>query len=172
MSKIKIKKFSKENANKNEVEEVFKIAKKLEDYLNEKETEKKIAKVNIPKAHSQKIQDIVTPFAKPKLGFTNEKEGLFERYENKKLRPDLYKKIEKGGIIIEVEKGKTLTNNMDLLDLWKCHICREANHLFLIVPIRDEAKGLNVFDNVCKRMSSFFIKENYLNIESLVIFGY
>ena len=40
MSKIKIKKFSKENANKNEVEEVFKIAKKLEDYLNEKETEK------------------------------------------------------------------------------------------------------------------------------------
>ena len=61
---------------------------------------------------------------------------------------------------------------MDLLDLWKCHICSEANHLFLIIPQRDEAKGLNVFNNVSKRMSSFFRKENYLNINSLVIFGY
>jgi hypothetical protein len=30
--------------------------------------------------------------------------------------------------------GKALANNMDLLDLWKCHICREAHHLFLVVP--------------------------------------
>jgi len=172
MSKIKIKKFSKVNTNKNELKEVFKVAKKLEDYLNEKETKKKIAEVNVKGVDSQKVQKIITDFAKPKLGFANEKKRLFEKYENKKLRPDLYKKIAKGGIIMEVEKGKTVTNNMDLLDLWKCHICTEANHLFLIVPIRDEAKSLNIFDTVCKRMSSFFIKENYLNIESLVIFGY
>ena len=73
---------------------------------------------------------------------------------------------------MEVEKGKTVTNNMDLLDLWKCHICSEASHLFLIIPIRDEAKGLNIFDTVSKRMSSFFVEENYLNINSLIIFGY
>ena len=73
---------------------------------------------------------------------------------------------------MEVEKGKTVTNNMDLLDLWKCHICSEANHLFLIIPIRDEDKGLNIFDTVSKRMSSFFVEENYLNINSLIIFGY
>ena len=107
-----------------------------------------------------------------KLGFSSEKEKLFEKYESKKLRPDFYKKVGKTGILMEVEKGKTVTNNMDLLDLWKCHICSEANHLFLIIPIRDEAKGLNIFDTVCKRMSSFFVKENYLNINSLVIFGY
>ena len=32
---------------------------------------------------------------------------------------------------MEVERGKTTTNNMDLLDIYKCHICEEANHLFL-----------------------------------------
>ena len=36
---------------------------------------------------------------------------------------------------MEVERGKTTTNNMDLLDIYKCHICEEANHLFLFVPI-------------------------------------
>ena len=30
-----------------------------------------------------------------------------------------------GGTSHAVDAGKTLTNNMDLLDLWKCHICRE-----------------------------------------------
>lgn len=40
----------------------------------------------------------------------------------------------KSGIILEVERGKTLMNNMDLLDMWKCHICEHARYLFSIVP--------------------------------------
>lgn len=172
MRKIKIKKYIRNKVNKNELKQVFYIAKKLENYLNLKEIQEQIAKVNVRGVHSQKIQKIITNFAEPKLGFYSEKEKLFEKYESKKLRPDLYKRLGKTGILMEVEKGKTITNNMDLLDLWKCHICTEANHLFLIIPIRDEAKGLNIFDAVCKRMSSFFIKENYLNVNSIVIFGY
>ena len=44
-----------------------------------------------------------------------EKKGLFKNY-NSQLRPDYYKKLKKSGIILEVERGKTLKNNMDLLD--------------------------------------------------------
>ena len=72
---------------------------------------------------------------------------------------------------MEVEKGKTITNNMDLLDLWKCHICEEANHLFLLVPI-DVTHTKNIFNSVCNRMNSFFQIENYLNIDSVTVFGY
>ena len=170
--KIKIKKFIKTNSNKNQIKEVFKIGKLLENYLNDAETIKKIKGKNIRGGDSKDIQDIIMEYAVPNLGFTNEKEHLFKKYKNSRLRPDFYKKINKSGILIEVERDKTITNNMDLLDLWKCHICTEADHLFLVVPLRDEAKGLNIFDSTCKRMSSFFIKENYLNIESLIIFGY
>lgn len=169
---IKIKKFIKTKQNKTELKEVFKISKKLEKFLNEKNTEKKLLKLNVKGVVSQKIQAVIEEFAIPQLGFSSEKENLFRKYETNKLRPDLYKKIGKSGILLEVEKGKTVTNNMDLLDLWKCHICTEANHLFLVIPIRDEAKKLNIFNTVCKRMSSFFVKENYLNINSLIIFGY
>ena len=38
----------------------------------------------------QKIQKIITDYAEPKLGFSSEKEKLFEKYESKKLRPDFY----------------------------------------------------------------------------------
>ena len=54
-------------------------------------------------------------------------------YENK-LRPDYYRPLETSGILLEVERGKTTTNNMDLLDFWKCHLCRHADYLFLMVP--------------------------------------
>ena len=60
---------------------------------------------------------------------------------------------------------------MDLLDLWKCHICKEANHLFLIVPL-NVSHTPNIFKNVCKRMESFFEKDNYTNVDSVIIFGY
>ena len=43
---------------------------------------------------------------------------------------------------MEVERGKTVLNNMDLLDVWKCHICESANYLFLIVPqMRHDGAG-------------------------------
>ena len=42
--------------------------------------------------------------------------------------------IGESGIILEVERGKTTINNMDLLDFWKCHICSYAHGLYLLVP--------------------------------------
>ena len=30
----------------------------------------------------------------------------------------------------------------------------------------------NIYKNVCKKVSNFFVKKNYLNIDSLIVFGY
>ena len=39
------------------------------------------------------------------LGFESEKKRLFKHYN---LRPDYYKKTDDGGIILEVERGRTV----------------------------------------------------------------
>ena len=54
------------------------------------------------------IEEIAIP-----LGFKDEKQGLFKKYKDSGLRPDFYKKIGKNGILMEVERGKITTNNMD-----------------------------------------------------------
>jgi hypothetical protein len=63
---------------------------------------------------------------------------------------------------------------MDLLDLWKCHICDEANFLFLIIPnIRQTAMGQNIiFKTVERRMLTFFETENYTNVDGVFLIGY
>jgi len=86
-----------------------------------------------------------------KIGFTSEKKGLFADFKVPGIRPDYYKPHEGGGFLFEVERGKTIANNMDLLDVWKTHICREARHLILLVPnIRVTGKGAkqNIFSPV------------------------
>ena len=79
IKKVKIKKFIKKKINKTELKEVFKIAKELENYLNQKEIIDQITKINVKGVHSQKIQKIITDYAEPKLGFSSEKEKLFEK---------------------------------------------------------------------------------------------
>jgi len=170
MKKVKIKTFLKKNTDKYQYKIVLDLAKKIKNFMNKKEVNERIQNANSKGTHSKKIQDIIMEFA-ISLGFKNEKEELFLKYKNSKLRPDFYKKLDKGGILIEVEKGKTITNNMDLLDVWKCHICEEANHLFLIVPI-EVTHTKNVFNIVCNRTSSFFKEQNYINIDSVTVFGY
>lgn len=76
---------------------------------------------------------------------------------------------------MEVERGKTKANNMDLLDVWKCHICKTANCLFLIVPIvRQTEKGKSeiIFESVFKRLSVFFQLKNHINVDAVFLFGY
>ena len=111
-----------------------------------------------------------------RLGFQSEKKNLFQNIPTSNLRPDYYKKIGSSGIIIEVERGKTIMNNMDMLDMWKCHLCKNANHLFLFVPnaLRHNKKSspYDCFKKVSNRMEPFFSKENYSNVHSLWIYGY
>jgi len=133
---------------------VKEIAFELYRFLNQPEIVKKILNTHKVNAKSGEIQAILLQKAL-ELGFDSERKGLFQKYL---IRPDYYKKIsESSGIILEVERGKTLPNNMDMLDIWKCHICKEANYLFLIVPqYRQTKKGTqaDTFNKVVGRIRS------------------
>lgn len=109
------------------------------------------------------------------LGFESERRRLFANYQVSRLRPDYYCRIDDTGILLEVERGKTIANNMDLLDMWKCHICEWAEYLFLVVPqARPSANGKTQrhFQQVQKRLGVFFEPKNYVNVNAVHLFGY
>ncbi len=155
----------------NDVEE---IAIELRAYLDEESTQESLRDRHVVGASSAGIQELILDKART-LGFQSEKKRLFSNYPVSALRPDYYRPFGETGILLEVERGKTIANNMDLLDLWKCHICPAAHYLFLIVPkIRPTAKGSSTrqFSHVAKRLAPFFDETNYVNVDAVFLFGY
>jgi hypothetical protein len=134
-----------------------------------------IAEVHKFGASSHTVQKSILDQVEP-LGFVSEKKGLFAAYKVSGIRPDYFKPIAGGGILFEVERGKTIANNMDLLDVWKTHLCSEAKHLFLMVPnIRVTEKGgsQKIFNTVENRIETFFLDEHKpIDVNSVHIFGY
>jgi hypothetical protein len=148
------------------------IAITLRDFLNRPEIEDEIRRKDVCGANSTEIQNVILPCTR-KLGFEPEKTQLFSQYDCRSLRPDYFQR--EVGILLEVERGKTVMNNMDLLDIWKCHICEQARYLFLIIPkARRNRKGGSAkqFHLTHNRMTSFFRKENYVNVDAVFLFGY
>ncbi|WP_143016131.1 hypothetical protein [Nocardioides szechwanensis] len=123
---------------------------------------------------SSEVQASFLPYAEG-LGFRSEAKGLFLEYKNN-LGPDYYRPIGSSGILLEVERGKTTTNNMDLLDFWKCHLCRSADYLFLMVPQalkhNDAMTPKKEYNAVVKRIETFFVEGNHTNVREVHIFGY
>lgn len=151
-----------------------KIAKEIYNYMRMPEITVKLAKTHQVNAKSHEIQEIILPKCTD-LGLSSEKKGLFSGYATAQLRPDYYVALNHSGLIMEVERGKTTTNNMDLLDIWKCHICEYADYLLLIVPvIRQTNNGgkTKIYEHVVKRISSFFQVQNYVNVKGCFIIGY
>jgi hypothetical protein len=137
--------------------EVDDLANELRRYLDEEDVTEEIRKRHVLGAPSSQIQAIVMQKAL-ELGFQSEKKRLFANSDVPGLRPDYYRPVGNTGILLEVERGKTTTNNMDLLDLWKCHICERASYLFLLVPqARPSANGrvLRHFKQVTNRLGTF-----------------
>lgn len=130
-------------------------------------------KANQPGTHSREAQAVVWGEAEA-LGFTSEKKGLFANYENRALRPDMFQRVGETGVLLEVERGKTLKNNMDLLDFWKCHICSHASYLFVFVPTTIERSNEKEkpFPQVVKRLGAFYQPGNETNVRAAFIFGY
>jgi hypothetical protein len=151
------------------------IADQLFSHLNDPAVLEEIEVVNRPGASSSLVQNTFLMQAQ-ELGFKDESKGLFADYANKGLRPDYYMPISDSGIILEVERGKTTINNMDFLDFWKCHLCKNANYLFLMVPKtlvqNEKMKPRNEFVTVINHLSPFFEPDNYTNVRGLSIFGY
>jgi len=159
---------------KKEFAEVAFIASQLEEYLSLRKVCREIRKHHRPNTPSQQIQAIIHEEVE-RLGFQSEKRGLFSNYAVPALRPDFYRRVGRSGIILEVERGRTLANNMDLLDLWKCHICAHADFLYLIIPVERQTwygRTVWTFDRVLRRLSTFFEPRNYVNVEAVFVFGY
>ena len=157
-----------------EYAEVAAIAERLQEHLNTADIQRAIAIANQPQASSRGIQTAFQPFAS-ELGFHDESKGLFATYRSA-VRPDYYRPLGDTGIILEVERGKTVKNNMDFLDFWKCHVCEKAHYLFLLVPRglqhNTDMRPLNEYAAVCRRLRTFFAPRNYTNVRALFVFGY
>ena len=153
---------------------VVRMADQLLDHLNSSETSSAIHEANQPGRSSAQVQEAFRPSAEA-LGFQSERTGLFLDSITG-LRPDYYVPLAGTGIILEVERGKTTTNNMDLLDFWKCHICGVANYLFLLVPreLRHNPAMTpkREFNTVQRRLAQFFKPTKYTNVRGLCLFGY
>lgn len=124
---------------------------------------------------SHAVDAIVAPIARS-LGFTSQRRDLFAAYPTR-LRPDWYRPLSDArdaGILLEIERGKALTNNMDLLDLWKCHICHAAHHLLLVVPfqVRRTSTTEQVYTRVATRLRTFVEPHNRVNVTTIGVIGY
>ena len=155
--------------------EVQGIATYLVDHMNEPTVYEALCKANVPGSKSQDIQHIISK-KMAELGFRDESKGLFAGYSTRGLTPDYYRDVGCTGVILEVERGKTINNNMDFLDFWKCHICRVASFLILLVPVElrhnYEDSPTRAFQAASNRLESFFVTENYTNVWGLVLLGY
>jgi hypothetical protein len=172
---VKYDKFSKASGNfPDELEQVSSIAEQLRDFMATELVCSAIRDVHKLNGSSQQVQGLLEEKLS-ELDFTSEKKGLFGGCKVPSLRPDFYRKVGKSGILVEIERGKTIANNMDILDIWKCHLCAEADFLFLVVPCeRTNHKGqvTRTFDRASKRMAAFFEPSNYVNVEAVYLFGY
>jgi hypothetical protein len=153
---------------------VASVADRLLSHLNGPAARASVAAVNLPGSSSGLVQGTFLEFSR-ELGFVDESTGLFASYESR-LRPDYFLRVGDTGILLEVERGKTTINNMDLLDFWKCHLCEHAQYLFLMVPkaLRQNAtmSPRNEYATVARRLHTFFRPRNYTNVRGLFLFGY
>lgn len=173
---VEVKSFNTDTVHRSaELAKVTSVANALHEHLNSPAAQQQIAKANQPGASSHDVQSVFRDFALD-LGFADESKGLFAEYETSALRPDYFLKLDGTGILLEVERGKTTINNMDLLDFWKCHLCEHAHYLFLLVPRElrqnDKMSPRREFVTVTKRLASFFRPRNYTNVRGLWVFGY
>jgi hypothetical protein len=155
--------------------ETLNLSRQVFEILANKKVKDAIAEVHKFGASSHTVQKSILEQMES-LGFVSEKKGLFASYKVSGIRPDYFKPLSEGGILFEVERGKTIANNMDLLDVWKTHLCSEAKHLFLLVPkIRVTEKGgaQKIFNTVENRIETFFLSGSTpIDVHSVHIFGY
>lgn len=154
--------------------EVRAVADRLVEHLESDLAALKLAEANRPGNSSALVQGVFAAEAE-ELGFRSEAKGLFASYQSA-LRPDYFLPVGDSGIILEVERGKTTINNMDLLDFWKCHICDHASYLFLMVPseLRQNPtmSPRREFATVSRRLATFFLPGNETNVRGAVLLGY
>lgn len=133
------------------------------------------------RAKSDDIQATFFPWLAENYATVFESQRGFERTTTPFNRPDAQLSLDHSRpnrIIVEVERGGTVTNGHDLKDLWKAHLSLTAKHLFLVVPnsITDESgkqRADNAVNRCILRLGSFFgDPRTQVDIWSLHLFGY
>lgn len=133
--------------------------------------------VHVHRASSAAVQNVVGELLR-EIGFAEEviltpQDGFVTR-----ARPDFVYPLGGGrGIIAEVERGGTTTNNHDLKDFWKVHIAKDAQHLFLVVPAANWNEAGQArerpFARVSHRLAAFFgDPRREVDVLSAHVFGY
>lgn len=137
-----------------------------------------IDSVHIHRAQSSAVQLIVAQLLQDQLGFDQEVVLTPDTGFVTAARPDFFYRLsDQRGVIAEVERGGTTTNNHDLKDVWKAHIAVDAQHLFLIVPMANWSEGgaprERPFLRVSRRLRTFFgDPRREIDVVSVHVFGY
>jgi hypothetical protein len=133
------------------------------------------------RAKSDDIQSLFFPWLCERFKVSLESVEGFEGTTTSRNRPDAQIWLDEAGtrrVLVEVERGGTVTNNHDLKDLWKAHLSPLTQHLFLVVPnsIEDERgnpRSDQAFLRCSARLQSFFInRRTEVDVWSVHLFGY
>ncbi len=163
-------------AEERELLRVDALAQRLREHLQGRAVD--IDAAHVHRASSGAIQAIVSQLLREQLQFREERVLTPEHGFVTQARPDFFFRLsESRGVLAEVERGGTTTNNHDLKDLWKAHIAPDAQHLFLVVPHANwnEAGGAceHPFTRVAQRLAAFFgDPRREIDVVSLHVFGY
>lgn len=155
---------------------VDRLAEELRDRLEAEPSA--IDAAHVHGASSSAIQVFVSAILTGGMGFSEEvvltpQDGLVTR-----ARPDFIHRFDdERGVLAEVERGGTVTNNHDLKDFRKTHVAPDAQHLFLVVPMVNWNEAGKVretpFVRVINRLSAFFGDERReVDVLSCHVFGY
>ena len=162
-----------------EEQELFRVdalAQRLGKHLQGRAVD--IDAAHVHRASSGAIQTIVSQLLREQLQFREERVLTPEHGFVTQARPDFFFRLsESRGVLAEVERGGTTTNNHDLKDLWKAHIAPDAQHLFLVVPHANwneaGAARERPFARVAQRLAAFFgDPRREIDVVSLHVFGY
>ena len=140
---------------------------------------KEIDAVHVHGAGSGRVQEVVARLLTIELGFRQERRLSLLTTA---ARPDFSLDLPAGGgaargVLAEVERGGTTTNNHDLKDLWKTHVAPDAHHLFLVVPHsnwrQDGTPRERPYGSTVRRIGTFFAEgQREIDVQSVHVFGY
>ncbi len=159
-----------------EVGEVDALAERLRSHIHA--TSAEIAAIHVHGAKSLAVQAHFAKLLRLELGFGEEVVLTPQSGFVTQARPDFFFRLGLGrGVIAEVERGGTTTNNHDLKDLWKAHLSPDSHHLFLIVPWNnwkaDGSARERPFQVVARRIGAFFgDPRREIDVLSAHIFAY
>ena len=159
-----------------EIASVDALAEQLRAFLEQ--SSDVLATAHVFGAGSRAIQAIVASLLTERLGFGEEVVLTPQSGFVTMSRPDFFYRLGEGrGILAEVERGGTTTNNHDLKDFWKANLAPDAHHLFLVVPVANWKEGGEPRERpyalVARRLGAFFgDPRREVDVLSAHVFGY